>query len=321
MSNIRYFPYSPNIPWKINNSSKCVIPEISTILLMQYLSSCNNATVVAFGGLLESFLSLSIIEMINATNPGIKVLWSGNDQFKELVRLQGLASYNNRISSDYIKEFNTPIIKDIKDNVYFNALNNYLTIKNLDTFKYSKNYQYIFKQIYNNGLVPWNNNYIPKFRNLSLIKELDIWLSSNNIKSDTKLALIFPDKQFSIHSNSCLNWGVSNIKQFGKELKNKGICPIIITSFPNKYYALQMNVLEFNFNNILFLLNRSYIVVSEKLDILYLAVALSDTKIFTLPLKRHFYLGSYRKFLNKNNKINMIRKIKPEDIIKELNGK
>ena len=69
----KYFPFSSGIPWQIKNG-RYVQPEVSAAILQSKLRD-KDIVVAAFGGLLESFYSLSILEAINYMMPGHSLFW------------------------------------------------------------------------------------------------------------------------------------------------------------------------------------------------------------------------------------------------------
>ena len=75
----KYFPFAPGIPWYVKNG-KYIKPKVSGSILQHHLKD-KDIVVVAFGGLLESFFSLSILETINFNWPGHNLYWCGYSQY------------------------------------------------------------------------------------------------------------------------------------------------------------------------------------------------------------------------------------------------
>lgn len=311
--NVKYFPFSPGIPWKIR-CGKYIVPELSASLWNNIYKE-KNITVAAFGGLMESFFSLSILEVINQILPGSKLFWSGNKSFSNLVQLQGLATQDTQLSQNILNQYPVPLFLDNNKNIYFNCLNNYLQVK---TYYGTKGYydnRSAPRQIFENGMVPWQKEFIPKFRKLSISNDLNTWLKTNKIHPNQPYVIIIPDNTgLSQHSISALNWNVSQVKAFGAMLAYKGIIPIIFTALPHKYYDPALKVLPIKLDFLLALLPKAKAVLSKNIDFLFIATALSPAKIFCNPTKGAFDLTKYHKFLRENKLIYISKEIPPADV-------
>jgi len=96
---VKSFPWSPGIPWKVRRG-KYVIPELPAELVSNVLRG-KEAVVCSFGGLLESFYSLSILETMNKNLLAKKLYWAGNNEYEPLVAANSLAQpfYDASINS------------------------------------------------------------------------------------------------------------------------------------------------------------------------------------------------------------------------------
>ena len=98
---IRYFPFAPGIPWKLSGGK--VIPEVS-IDLLHKITQNKKAIIVAYGGFIESFVSLVLLEMLNRELPKLSLVWEGDPEYYELIRLQGLSTIGlGVITNDEVK--------------------------------------------------------------------------------------------------------------------------------------------------------------------------------------------------------------------------
>src|SRR5690554_6700310 len=93
---IKNFPWAPGLSWKIKNG-KYVVPELPFELFSKSLKN-KDVVVCSFGGLVESFYSLSILELLNNNLIGNKLYWAGNSEYQNLLKLNGLAKYFNKIT-------------------------------------------------------------------------------------------------------------------------------------------------------------------------------------------------------------------------------
>src|SRR5512138_812183 len=84
----KYFPFSAGIPWKVERG-KYIIPEIDSVTWHKVIGD-RDIVITAFGGIFESFFSLSVAEAINAFDSSHKLYWLGNPSYEFFVRAQGL---------------------------------------------------------------------------------------------------------------------------------------------------------------------------------------------------------------------------------------
>ena len=315
--NIKYFPFSPGIAWKVKNG-KYIIPKLDQISWNRALEN-REVVLVCHGGLFESFFSLSILEALNSIRPDKKLYWCGDSRFDLIYSLNNLAKKSLiNIDEETLENYPTPLFLDKNKYVYFNCLSNYINIST-----YYGRYAYddqkaVVKQIFRNSLLEWDKKYIPKLRKKESI-EFDKWVKLTKFKINQPYALILPERTgWSDHSNSCLSWNVSQVKSVVSILKQSNIQPVIISPYASRYYDVTtftlLNKLEFLFN----LIPSAKIVLSEDVDILLLAMMISNSKIISQKQKREFALGKNKKFLNVDNEIVEKNNLLPIDVYMEL---
>ena len=165
---IKYFQYSPGIPWQLAKS-KVVIPRVNGECVSKLIKD-KNINVISYSGLIEAFFSLSIFEYYNKFMPYKKLYWSGNKDFEYLLSLNKLSKLSN-IEELVVKNYTIPLFLDKEDGLYFNCMNNYLRLNNYKGQFIEKNRDNIFKQIFDNSLIKWDKEYIPKIRNDELSQD------------------------------------------------------------------------------------------------------------------------------------------------------
>lgn len=315
----RIFPFAPGISWKLKGG-KYIVPEMSLPIWQEILKD-KTVVVSAFGGLIESFLSFSILETINFISPRTSLLWSGNVIYEDLLKINGLASYYSSLTQETLLRFPTPIFLDRKDKVYFNCLNNYLKV-----YSYYGDLGYfdqrsIVKQICEKNLVPWSLEYLPKIRKLPLSNELNSWAQINKFNLNKPYVLIIPDRTiYTQHNQTGLDWSVSQVKAFGAMLAQSGISLIVLTEQPNKYLDIQLYTLSLKLENFFYLLLKAKAFLSQDIDFLLLA-KINGIKLISKPFIKELKLSKVDKFLEKES-IDLISKtILPLEAYNHLIGK
>jgi hypothetical protein len=319
-SSKRYFPFSPGIPWPIKNS-KYVIPNVNADILYNVVKD-KRATVSAFGGLLESYYSLSILEMINYYIPGTDMFWSGNEEYKTLMMLNGLGKYSKEVNEKLLQRFPVPLFLDKYNDCYFNCLNNYIDIKTYYLTEGYKDSRAITKQIIEKGLFKWRPRFLPKFRRLdhyNPVVKRD--LATANFSITHPFVLCVSDKtKYSKHDIDCIGWSPSQFKAYAAILYSAGIRLVIMTDFPAQYYGGQLSVLPLNFETYLFLAPLAKQIISKDVDFLLLGLGLSDCQLVSNILPEPFKLKKNSKFLNKSNDIFIQKELSPVMVYNFLNG-
>lgn len=311
---IKYFPFAPGIPW--NMKGPFLDPTLNVNIWGNILQN-RNAVVVVHGGLIESFVSLIYLEIINHLAPNKKIYWYGDSKFHQLIWLNGLASIcATEISPDILSKFPVPIFLDKKEFFYYNVLNNYLNIKTIrGTFSY-KNKKPILEQLFKNTtLANWNISYIPQIRkNINFI-ELKAWAKINNFSFTQPYVCIFPDRGVSIHPESFLGLTITQIKSLAAILKQAGVTLICFTQDINKYhnsvYALPPKI-----DYILYMLPKAKTILSEEVDYLLLGGMVSNAKIIGKNYKHYLNLEKNMKFIERNNVIYSCKELNPTYLAK-----
>ena len=314
---IKYFPFAPGIPWKLRAGS-FLIPKVNGGILSKNINN-KEIVVAAFGGLIESFLSISILETYNYLMPGSKKYWAGNDQFKILVGHNGIANgFFDDLTEETLKKFPVPLFFDKENRAYFNCLNNYINIKSINGNKSHKDRRPIFEQIAEKSLIPWENKFLPKIRASRISPtslEKKFKMASFNIKNP--FVMIFPnDEKISMHDVSCLNWTMIELKAFCALLNSKGIHPIIFSKIEKGYYINNTIILPIDYKYIFHMLPLAKAVLAKNIDFLFLANILSNGTIISEPHKDELNLFQNNEFINRKNKVIMKYNITPLEAVK-----
>lgn len=268
----KYLPFAPGIPWKVQNG-KYIVPEING---ETWRSVVGNKSIILLthGGLLEAFYSLTILEAFKLENPHRTLFWSGNQQFKYLFDYNALSKYIS-INLD-VSKYPTPLFFDKNDDyIFFNALYNYITIKDFRGFDNKKeNNKPIVQQIFSNSLIEWNNDYIPKLRLLDEIecKRHKDWLNSYGISKLGRYVVYFASNS----SFDSLNWSFGQIKEFSALLKSIGINFVVCT---NDRLNWPVGIKIARPDIALTLIKNAWAVLSADLDYLLISPAINNDAI------------------------------------------
>lgn len=310
-SNVKFFPFSPGIPWKIK-SGKYVIPEMSSPL-WQSVTKDKDITVVCNGGLLESFFSCTILETLNYVSPKSTLYWAGDSKFLSIIEVNGLAKKHNSselLTQNVVSGFPVPLFLDKQNNVYFNCLNNYIKV-----FTYYNKLGYLdkrpsFLQIFQNSLMPWNMQFIPKLRNIPSV-EFDNWMKLSRLQNKSFVLLVPEITGCSQHSEICLDLEPVKIKALAAMLFQKNIATIVMTNSYSKYLDPQLQVAPFNLKLFLYLAQKAKAVLSGEADFLLISNAISRAKIISFPLKDHLSLDKNNRMLERDNTIYSSKELSP----------
>lgn len=304
--NPRFFPFSPGIPWKIDRG-KYIIPEIDFESWHKILEG-REIIITAFGGLIESFFSLCVAEVISSFNTR-QIYWLGNPEYSFFIRAQGLCKLSIvNLHPNILKKYPTPLFLDNGGNAYFNILNNYI-----ERISYWGQYPEVLntpvlEQIAKNIMIPWNNCYIPKLRGLGN-DFLDELQKIGRIKQSSKIiSIILSDVK-----QDLLNWTSQNIKEFSQLAYHKGWKVIVFTNKKSIFYG--SNILAFDYNqlNILQCIKKSWVVISNDINWQLIALAISDCNIISRPIDNAYSLLKNAEFLESNNGIFIERNLSPID--------
>lgn len=303
---IKYFPFSPGIPWKMNN--KYLMPEIDADLYKDIVSD-KNIMVTAFGGPLESFFSLATLEMLVKFFPSNKNLfWLGNNKYNFFSHVQGLSKICKiNLTPDKLKKYPVPLFFDAKNNVYLNCLNNYVVKKSWWGLYPEFNKDPLLKQMSDNMMVPWDN-YIPKIRKLPN-DNFNLWKKVNNYNERKKSILIFPDKLDSIHNYKCLGWNEHSIRELSALLYGTGIQVLVCSN--NSFYGTNIKTFKYDLELILNLIPDAWLVLSESVDWHLISMMLSNC-ISISKQTENYDLFKEIEFLDKDNILNIEENLTPK---------
>jgi hypothetical protein len=309
----KIFPFVPGVPWKLKYH-QYITPEIFPIELWKKVTTEKDFIVTSYGGLIESFFSLSFLEFLNDLHPAAEKFWAGDPKFLPLVKCQNLANYSEEPKSGDLFRFPTPVFLDASKFTIFNSLFNYIQVYNIyGELKYQDG-KAIFDQIFKNSLLPWDSKYLPKIRaNLSLTCE-NI-LRSHNLSLSDDYVLIFPEASaLSSHKQSCLNWNVSQVKALASMLKQQQLKTIVLSNNPRKYLDANVISLDFNLELIINLLYSCKLILSESIDFLLIGLLVSSAKLASKPTFKELKLEKNKKWLNHNNEIYNKENLTPIDV-------
>lgn len=315
MTSIAYFPFSPEIPWKLHQGK--VIPEIDAEIWHESIDD-KDLIILAYGGLLESFYSLYLAEILLKIKPNNKIYWAGNEAFYTLLSLQGIAKSKNipNISDKYP----VPLFFDKLNQTYFNCLNNYIYSKSFNDIKLKRNYRCVINQIFMNFMI--ENRYEIKWRNLHTHSDIISWKKQVNFHSNKPYVLIIPEAtQFSQHSINCFGWTIKNIKAFSAMLRANDIDVVILSDkYSSEYFNSKMIHAPLKLPLILYLIKYAWLIMSTDVDYLLLALSLSDANLVYRKFRKN---KSFRPELNANylkslNKIIAKRIFTPYSIFEEI---
>lgn len=292
----KYFPFSKGIPWKIDRG-KFIIPEID-LNIWEKVTLDHNLIITAFGGLFESFFSLSIAEGIRSFDSSHKLYWLGNPKYEFFANAQGLCKISNiNITPDILKEYPVPLFFDQENNAYINTLNNYL-IKTAYWGKYPEPVNSpVVEQIFKNAMIPWDN-YIPVLRNLGseFYDELE---KINHFTYKSKIITIIYNKT----NDDVLNWNVNNIKEFSQLVTSKGFKIIVFTNNTSIFYGTKIIVHKYDIRKILQVIKKSWMVLSTDKDWLLISLMISNAKLISKNIDGPYNLFSNAEFLGSSNDI------------------
>lgn len=308
---IRYFPFAPGIPWKIR-SGKYVVPGLNSAAWNKAVG-CRDVVVLSYGGLFESFVSLSLFEIMNYSSTSTKLMWSGTRRYEPLVKMNGLATVCPVIlPEETTQNYPVPVFLDKSNNVYFNCLNNYIRVNAYyGEFGY-KDHRPVIQQLTENFMIPWETRFLPQFRNLKLLKdEIDKWTRLSKFQFNRPYVCVFPDCGLSQHKQSMLGWSDNEIKALAAMLRQVGISTLVFTDNPGKYYASSAYVLPAKVEYILLMLKSAKAVLAEEIDLLLIAEMVSSARIIAKPAKNELNLYKNQRFLGTSNVIDTIKGLTP----------
>jgi hypothetical protein len=316
-SGVQYFPFSPGIPWKLKYND-VIIPEIAAPILNRTLHN-KIINVIAFGGLIESFFSLSIFEYFNRFNTDRILYWSGNKQYLPLLKANGLAKPSpvSEINKSFIKNYPVPLFFDKHDFAYFNCLNNYISVKTINLKRFEHSRDVVFKQIFQNSFVEWSRDYIPKLRFMEDSPEFVSWLKINKFSLNRPYIFIVLDRtELSVHNAKCLRWSANDVKSLAAMLWKNNIPVVVCTSGRTIFYDSSVISVPCSLEYALPLIANAYGVMADQTDFLLMALLLSNAKVCCTELKVNpeLSLKYNASFIGADNKLYTRRILTPKNV-------
>jgi hypothetical protein len=308
----KFFPFSAGVQWKIEKR-KYVIPKVDSITWNDVIKD-KPIIVTAFGGLLESFISLSALEVIKVVNPSNRLYWKGNDKYSDLVSLQGLANLSDiNITKSDLYKYPVPIFFDTIDNVYFNLLNNYLERISYWGSHPEKVNKPVIEQIFSNTCLQWNNTF-PKLRKLGN-DFLDNLYKTGKLKHNVKIICVILD------DGNNLNWNIHNLKELSQLVSIQGAKVIVFTRNSNLIYNTNLLVCEYNIRNILQVITSACIVLSSDISWEIIAMMISKAKLISGKITGPLNLIKNAEYVNADNDIFLFEQdISPIDVFNIYKG-
>lgn len=309
---IKYFPFAPYFPYKIR-SNRFIMPPIHTMNsnIWEKISDNKNIIITAYGGLIESFLSLYYLETFN---PRDNLFWAGNEKYNQLVYFNGLAKVYNKNIENLTNDYPSAIFTDNENNLYLNALNNYIKVKPFITSnKYTIDKHPIFQQIVQNSIYKFDKNLLPKIR-----KHIEPY------KTKRPYICIFPDiatgwsqldPKFSF-----LNFDYNQINWLIVQLYKQGIDTIVFKKHA-PYYGVPYKREDLNIENVFKYLPNSKAILSNEIDFLLLGLIISKAKLIYKPRTKkmkHYDLVQNAKFIEAQNKIVSIKNITEDSVYQSI---
>jgi len=320
MTSTKIFPFAPGIPWPIAYG-KYIVPEISGEYWHKAVAG-RDLVVACFGGLIESFFSLTYLEVLNHLVPNKKLYWDGYQKFHELLKDNSLAIPFGQLQPQNLVPFPTPIFMDRENYTFFNVLNNYIAVS-----AYYGEFAYydqkaLFQQLFRNCLVSWDRQYLPKIR-ANAPTALGEWAKINKFSFNRPYVVIFPDDTgASVHEKRFLKWSPFQVKALGAMLAQRGISLVVFTANPGRFYDRFTQVMPVKFSWIIFFLSGCCAALAQEIDYLLVSLMISDATIFSEPQQDHLQLEKNKKFIGSENeiytKLDLVPVVVAEEIRKRL---
>ena len=311
------FPFCQGVVWPC--SGEIIKPKLNSSSWSKALDE-RNPIITCFGGFFEHYLSLSIAEALNKIYPSKSLIFNTDNKFDALINLNGLGELNKLIDEETLKQYPIPLFFDDDDNVYFNCLYNYLNIKKFNGEIIFKNRKALSKQLFINSCLDWNINYIPKFRKLTEPTEFKKWKESKKFNIDKPFILIFPDAtDLSIHSTPMLDWNPAQVRSFVSMCSGSGLSSVIVTKNNGKYTGLNSLIIEPNIEQILCLIEKCSVILSNEIDFLLIALIHSNNAtIISRSNNKALSIKKNQKYLQTNKIIIDSKILNPIDVYKAI---
>lgn len=308
-----FFPFSPGIPWQLKNG-KYVVPELPVSCFIDVLKT-RDAVVSGFGGLAESFYSLTILETINRMSPQSKLFWCGDEIYHPLIEMNGLAKPFDDLSQSDLDRFPTPIFLDKNNRTYFNYLNNYLDVQPYYFGSGYRDHRPLIKQIIEKSTVKWDVRHMPNLRHLKMPANLEDYLKMCRLHINGPFVLLFPDGDvYSKHDIDCLNWDIHKVRSVAAILQQYNIPLVLMTNNINHFSYSQAKVLPLRLDFALYLMTKANAILSKNIDFLMVAGAISGAKLIAIEQQHEYSISKNMRFLDCNNDIYLREELSPVEV-------
>lgn len=298
---IKYFPFSKGIPWRFHwkNSKNTLMPRIPFNI---FYDSIQHKKIIslAFGGFLESFFSLSLLEIVNKYLPQNELSWLGNKEFFNLVKMNGLVKHcNNSFDKKNLIRFPLPLFFDKNDNAYFNVLANYID----NSISGGKTLYPLFRQLKDNCMIKWSDDFVPQLRHTDFLEELNTHFNLIKFKENKPFLLFFDSlNNLTIHKEKSILWNRQQLYSFASMLKQLDIDVIIITNNINQYQGSALKAMPFRFDFAWYMLKKAKFLMSFDIDPLFIGMFISNSIIISNRLNNEYDIEKALKVLRNKNK-------------------
>lgn len=315
---IIYFPFASEVPFHLRGRNY-IIPKMDADNWNKIFKD-KRIVLCLDGGFIENLFTLSYFEVLRYFIKDPKLEWCGSEFYGDISRIYGSSISDFKISKDILKKYPTPIFfNSKKDVVFINCLNNYMKVNNyFGDFRYN-DHKAIFKQLFRNIMVDWNERFIFNLNKLSISKDLFKLKSNMKFDLDKPYILLIPDiVGWSNHEVSCLNWSVQEVKSFAAMLNHTKYNLIILTPFSYKYNGVKALLPKCTIENVLFLLKKSTILLSKEIDFNLASLLVSNNIIFSLKTFKEFNIEKNKKYIDAKNVILTSDKWTPFEVYEKI---
>lgn len=316
----KVFPFAPGILWKIKNG-KYIMPEMDFEVFHKVIKG-KDIVVMCFGGIFESYFSLSIVEHLQALNLENKLYWKGSDMFNSLPLIQGIAKiFPYNFTKKLLNKYPAPLFTDNNNNVYLNCLNDYLIMEGFKGTGHWPTKGCVTEQIFRNSMLAWDKN-IPILRNLNSETYIK-WARLNKFDKRKPYMLIIPeDTIYSSNKFGTLNWNVSQIKQFASMVTGY-LDVVVCTDHKDRFLNSNIYTINQDLKLITELLYNCSFLLSKQIDYNLMSLCMKKGYVLSNMIDKPFDLPSNSKFLNIDKEFYISDNLLPEEaylIVKEYYG-
>jgi hypothetical protein len=313
----KFFPFSPGIPWTIKNG-KYVVPKIDRQVWERVLTG-RDISVVAHGGLLESLFSLSYFEALASFDAKHDMFWIGNPSYYSLVQSQGLAKVSPYdFSQKTVKKYPVPLFLDDSGGAFFNCLNNYPTARSWYGKHPIRRKEPILQQLFDNSLVEWNSEFIPKLRRLPA-RCHEEWLRRGpGPARNARYVLVCPESiGGSKRISTALWWSYKQVLELAAMLSRFRLPVVVFTSREELFYNCHNLYCApaDDLTLLCHLIRDAWMILARDLDVVFASMLLSDAMIMALHQYGPCDLQRNAEFIEAENVISTERgELRPIDI-------